>query len=66
MCEDIAGGEGEGFVEASIVQDLVVDEVVVQSVLDVNLAELLEVDQSCLLQQILRGSSTASSWPRIL
>ena len=49
MCEDIAGGEGEGFVEASIVQDLVVDEVVVQSVLDVNLAELLEVDQSCLL-----------------
>ena len=49
MCEDIAAGDGEGFVEASIVQDLVVDEVVVQSVLDVNLAELLEVDQSCLL-----------------
>lgn len=43
--EDVAGGEGEGLVEAAIVKDLVVDEIVVQFVLDVDLAELLEVDQ---------------------
>jgi len=44
--EDVVGGEGEGLVEAAIVEDLVVDEVVVQFVLDVDLAELLEVDQA--------------------
>jgi hypothetical protein len=41
-------------------------EVVLQIMFHENLSEFLEVDQPCIGEGVLRGSSSASSWPLVL
>lgn len=66
LLEEGSVGEAKGHVEVPFGIDFMPREVVLQIMFHENLSEFLEVDQPCMGEGVLRGSSSASSWPLVL